>query len=100
MTRQNWWITTAFLDEGGKKVMGPFATLELAIEVRTLRERVEHVASYFVDSEPDPMAVMTEEEFRGHIETATRDAIKTALTEVSGYCDELARRLGPRSDRG
>ena len=47
----DWWITTDFLANGGKKAMGPFGTKELAIEVRVLREAFENRCDYFVDSE-------------------------------------------------
>ena len=53
-TVEQWWIATNLLDKGGKKVMGPFATHELAIEVRTLRENAEGHAAYFVDKERVP----------------------------------------------
>lgn len=33
-----WYITTDILERGGKKVMGPFESQELAIDVRTLLE--------------------------------------------------------------
>ncbi len=47
----DWWITTDFFSRGGKKVMGPFVSMALAIEVRALRESSEHRSDYFVDSE-------------------------------------------------
>lgn len=46
----DWWITTNFFANGGDKVMGPFVSRNLAMEVRTLRERLERHSSYFVDS--------------------------------------------------
>lgn len=51
MIDETWWITTDFFNKGGKKVMGPFCSRSLAMEVRTLRETVERHSSYFVDSE-------------------------------------------------
>ena len=48
----DWWITTEFFAHGGKKVMGPFVSRDLAMQVRTLRETVEGHAAYFIDSEP------------------------------------------------
>jgi hypothetical protein len=51
-----WWITTHFLDKGGKKVMGPFVSRDLAIEVRVLREAFEGRCDYFVDSCPTARA--------------------------------------------
>lgn len=46
-----WWITTEFFANGGEKVMGPFATRDLALDVRVLREAVEGHNRYFVDHE-------------------------------------------------
>jgi hypothetical protein len=51
-TAVDWWVTTGFFGKGGEKVMGPFVSRELAMEVRTLRETVEGHCSYFIDSEP------------------------------------------------
>jgi len=44
-----WWITDDFLWRNGRRIMGPFATQDLAMQVRTLRETVEGHARYFVD---------------------------------------------------
>ena len=52
----DWWITTDFLNRGGRKVMGPFVSSELAREVRALREQVEGHWNYFIDSSPTPPA--------------------------------------------
>lgn len=50
---RDWWITTGWLNKKGtRKVMGPFVSMDLAIEVRSYRERLEGHFTYFVDSEP------------------------------------------------
>lgn len=49
--QREWWITTEFFNHGGIKVMGPFVSRDLAMQVRTLRETVEGHNAYFVDSE-------------------------------------------------
>jgi hypothetical protein len=46
-----WWICTGFLDRGGVKVLGPFVTEELAIDVRRYVENVNHPMTYWVDQE-------------------------------------------------
>ena len=49
-----WWITTDILARGGVKVLGPFETQELALTVRTLKERAERTGiTYWVDEEED-----------------------------------------------
>jgi hypothetical protein len=51
---KQWWITTDFFDNGGEKVMGPFISRRLAIDVRVLRESYESRADYFIDCEYAP----------------------------------------------
>lgn len=46
-----WWITTDMLARGGTKVLGPFVTQELAIDVRALYEIVHHRNNLWVDDE-------------------------------------------------
>lgn len=48
-----WWIATNALPLGGEKVLGPFATQELAFSVRSYVEKVNHPATYWVDSEDE-----------------------------------------------
>lgn len=55
--RQDWWITTDFLERGGEKVKGPFGSRGLAMEHRTFLEERERHNAYFVDSEPIPTEV-------------------------------------------
>ena len=51
MTTQ-WWICTDQLKNGGEKKLGPFATKELALDVRNYVERAESGdQTYWVDSE-------------------------------------------------
>jgi hypothetical protein len=38
---EEWWIATNFFRLGGKKVLGPFKTKELALSVRELLEKSE-----------------------------------------------------------
>lgn len=44
-----WYITDEFFANGGKVVMGPFVSRELAMAVRSLREEVEGHHRCFVD---------------------------------------------------
>ena len=49
-----WWITTDILARGGKKVLGPFETQELALTVRALKEKAEGTGrTYWVDEDED-----------------------------------------------
>lgn len=51
-TDVQWWICTDWLKDGGKKKLGPFVTLNLALRVRGFVERAEgRDGAYFVDSE-------------------------------------------------
>jgi hypothetical protein len=43
-----WWITTG-IKQGGKKLLGPFATEDLALSVRTYMEIAEAPATYWVE---------------------------------------------------
>lgn len=47
----DWWIATDQLSQGGHKVLGPFVTKELALEVRSYVEKAKAPMSYWVDSE-------------------------------------------------
>ena len=46
-----WWISTGILARGGIKVLGPFETKELALDVRRYVETVNAPETYWVDSE-------------------------------------------------
>ena len=48
---QNWWITTGILALDGEKILGPFATQELALNVRRYVEKVEAPRTFWVDQE-------------------------------------------------
>jgi len=51
---EKWWITTGPLDGGGEKaekVLGPFESQELALQVRAYVEKVNAPSTYWVDSE-------------------------------------------------
>jgi hypothetical protein len=48
--RGAWWVTTG-LAQGGKKLLGPFATKDLALSVRSYMEIVEAPATYWVEEE-------------------------------------------------
>jgi len=57
-----WWIATDQLTRGGAKLIGPFGSRELALDVRTYVERVNAPYTYWVDCEEldpevDPEAV-------------------------------------------
>lgn len=47
----DWWIATDQLARGGEKILGPFVTRELALEVRSYVEAVKAPVTYWVDSE-------------------------------------------------
>jgi len=53
-TPQQWWITTGILTLGGEKILGPFATQELALVVRSYVEKVKGTTRLWVDSEDAP----------------------------------------------
>ena len=46
-----WWIATDALAHGGEKVLGPFATRELALDIRRYVEAVKAPMTYWVDQE-------------------------------------------------
>ena len=45
-----WWITTNFFDKGGEKVLGPYASMQLALEARRAAE-ASTSAAYYIDFE-------------------------------------------------
>jgi hypothetical protein len=47
----NYWICTERLRHGGKKVLGPFSTQKLALQVRTLLEFKNQPTTYWLDTE-------------------------------------------------
>jgi hypothetical protein len=47
----DWWICTDQLSKGGKKVLGPFCSRALALQVRTLLEKDRKPLTYWVDAE-------------------------------------------------
>jgi hypothetical protein len=51
MSRINWWITTAPLAHGGRRVLGPFRSRELTMEVRGLLEFKNNPTTYWIDHE-------------------------------------------------
>jgi len=44
----SWWIATGRLRDGGEKFLGPFATQDLAMEVRRYVELVNAPVTYWV----------------------------------------------------
>ena len=46
---RRWWIATDFFHNGGRKVMGPFESQELALRVRSLLENNQNHRTYAVD---------------------------------------------------
>lgn len=47
-----WWICTDWLARGGRKVLGPFVSRDLALDVRGYYEKARHEdGRYFVDEE-------------------------------------------------
>ena len=54
LRRTQWWIATAPLVMDGEKVLGPFGTQELALEVRRYVEKTTTPRTYWVDSEDVP----------------------------------------------
>lgn len=56
-----WWITTG-LSQGGKKLLGPFNTRDLALSVRTYMEIAEAPATYWVEADPSIQATLTNKE--------------------------------------
>ena len=49
--REQWWVTTDRLDHGGRKIIGPFKSQDLAIRVRSYVEKVENRSDLWVDDE-------------------------------------------------
>lgn len=49
----SWWIATDLRRNNGKKLLGPFATYNLALQVRDLYEQVHAPATFAVDEWPD-----------------------------------------------
>lgn len=48
-----WWICTDALARNGRKILGPFESQELALQVRTYVEKVDNPVTYWVDEETD-----------------------------------------------
>lgn len=46
-----WWVCTDVLARGGRKIIGPFESQELALRVRTLIEKAEGHEKIWVDEE-------------------------------------------------
>jgi len=49
-----WWVTTDILARGGEKVLGPFATKELAVDVRGYVELAKAPLKFWVDRDVSP----------------------------------------------
>lgn len=49
-----WWICTRPKREGGRRVLGPFVTRELALDVRVYVEKAHNPATFWVLPEGDP----------------------------------------------
>lgn len=47
----SWWVCTDWLKDGGRKVIGPFDSRALALDVRTYVEKAEGHNRYFVDEQ-------------------------------------------------
>jgi hypothetical protein len=80
-----WWICTDRLDHGGEKILGPFGSRDLALEVRTYVEQVKAPRTFWVDEEtgpsdpaPAPGGVMTDAELvtRGATSAEVADAAR------------------------
>lgn len=48
-TATEWWITTGVKSQNGRKVLGPFVSNTLALEVRSYVESVEGHHNYWVE---------------------------------------------------
>lgn len=60
---ERWWITTERLTHGGEKVLGPFESKDLALDVRYWRELAngDGGPTYWIEQEPtDPVPSTTE----------------------------------------
>lgn len=49
VSSNKWWITNGYFKDGGKKVLGPFESKDLALAVRNYVEYVNGSRTYFVD---------------------------------------------------
>lgn len=54
---ERWWICTDRLTLGGLKVIGPFESRDLALEVRFFVEQVNKPETYWVDQEGSALSV-------------------------------------------
>jgi hypothetical protein len=52
---ERWWIATKPLHQGGEKILGPFESQELALDVRVYVEKVNAPTTYWVDDEDSPL---------------------------------------------
>jgi hypothetical protein len=51
-----WWVCTDILARGGRKVLGPFESQELALRCRELIEKAEGHEKLWVDEEAEHVA--------------------------------------------
>lgn len=58
-----WWITTDALARGGKKILGPFESQELALEVRVYVEAAHKTDQYWVDNEGEAGETLVPEDY-------------------------------------
>lgn len=79
-----WWIADGILAQGGKKLLGPFGSQELALQVRTHVEAAAPGPTYWVDEEPgDPGMTL-------HFEDADPVAVcATGDCQWSGHGDSI-----------
>lgn len=49
---RGWWIATDLRRLGGKRLLGPFVTRDLALDVRAYVEKVNRPTKYAVDEWP------------------------------------------------
>lgn len=54
--QQGWWITTSALSRGGEKILGPFGSQELAMEVRRYMETAEAPRTFWVQRDDNTEA--------------------------------------------
>jgi hypothetical protein len=87
----DWWVCTGILPPNGDglKVAGPFATQELALNVRTYVEKAERRSDLWVDDEPQQPQSVPEQV---RLARQDRDQLRKAVLDLAAKWDATADR--------
>jgi hypothetical protein len=84
-----WWIATDLRRHGGDKLLGPFVSRDLALDVRGYVEKVNHPTTYAVDEWPDDTPIAATPRTGDAALAALLADANHRLSQLDGYVADM-----------